>query len=309
MALARTFAQYLHCEHPVNGEPCNECAACRLHREFNHPDLHFVYPVIKVNSNDKPVSTDYWPQFHDFIEKHPDMSPELWSEAIKAGNRVPQIYVFEADQLIIADAYPAYSAKYKVFIIWLPERMNPSTANKLLKVLEEPSEGTLFLFVCDNSLTVLPTILSRTQRIHIASGVERSNEEEQAELEQFRNIYQEVMRMAYSKKPGKLKQLSETIAGFGREKACRYLIYANRMARENFLYSLGNGSLISLTPEENTFSQKFHAFIHAGNIEDMVAETDKARCDIERNANAKIVLFDYFIRLIILIHRKRPAAV
>jgi DNA polymerase-3 subunit delta' len=265
-----------------------------------------VYPVLKTSEIKEPVSTDYWPQFHEFLEKHPEMSPELWSDAIKAGNKVPMIYKYEADQLIIADAYPAYSAKYKIFIVWLPEKMNLATANKLLKVIEEPSEGTIFLFVSDNPLEVIQTILSRTQRIHVGGSEENSPEEAEAELEQFRNMYQDVMRMAYGKKPGKLKQLSETVAAYGREKACRFLVYANHMARENFLYSLGNGQLMTLTPQENSFSQKFHPFIHAGNVEDLVAETDKARSDIERNANAKIVLFDYFLRVIILLHRRRP---
>lgn len=304
MQLARVYAQYLHCEHPSGGEPCGECPACRLHGDLNHPDLHFVYPVVKSDAIKKPVSIDYLPEFREMLEAFPEMPQEKWTELLKAGNKQPTIYVEEADDIIRADAYPAYSAKYKIFIIWLPEKMQPAAANKLLKVVEEPSEGTIFIFVSDNPLMVLPTISSRTQRILVgAEGRQAPPDAE--ERDEFRSLYQDIMRAAFAVKPSRLKQLADITAAFGREKIRRFLEYANSMARENFLYRFHNPTLLSLTPEEEAFSRNFAPYIHEGNVEDFISETDRARMEIERNANAKIVLFDYFLLVIILLKRKK----
>ena len=113
------------------------------------------------------------------------------------------------------------------------------------------------------------------------------------------------MRTAYAKKPAKLREIGDATAAFGREKIRRFLLYTARMFRENFIYNLRMPQLQSMTPEEEAFSRNFSPFVNHSNIEDLVAETDRARIDIERNANAKVVLFDYFLLIIILLHRKK----
>lgn len=304
MSLALTFAQYLHCEHPSGGEPCGSCRSCRMHKEYSHPDLHFIFPVIKSDRTRGPVSEDWLPEFKEMLARYPLMPSEKWNTFLKSENAQPVIYVNEADEIIRAEAYPAYSARHKIFLVWLPEKMNPAAANKLLKVVEEPSDGTVFLFVSDNPLSVLPTISSRTQRIEIGSFPSTDSSSDSDEEEQFSALYRDIMRAAFAVKPSKLKQLSESTAAFGREKIKRFLIYVNRMTRENFIYRLHNPELITLSPEDEAFSKNFHPYIHAGNVEDFMAETDRAGNEIARNANAKIVLFDYFLLIIILLKRK-----
>lgn len=333
MLLARAFVQYLQCESPSGGEPCGHCRSCRLHQELSHPDLHFIFPVISAKAD---VSADLMHQFLDMLRKYPAMPEEKWLELIEAGNSQPAIYVKEADDIIRADAFPPLMSKQKVFLIWLPEKFRPETANKLLKVIEEPSPGTLFILVSNNELQLLPTIFSRVQRLHagaigeaemaryirdsygadaqtatalahVAEGsLIRADEiaSRSGENEEFRLLYQSLMRAAYGIKVATLRDLADKTAAFGREKIRRFLSYVSSQLRENFIFNLRMPSLCALTPEEEAFSRNFSPFVNHLNVEDFLSETDRARTDIERNCNSKIVLFDYFLLMIGLLRRK-----
>lgn len=335
--LARVFAQYLHCRNPRNGEPCGQCQSCRLHEDLSHPDLHFSYPIVKNAQKKREVSADLIDQWRDMLAKYPAMPEERWLELLDAGNSQPQIHVKEADEIVRADSYPPYSSDRKIFIIWLPERLRIESANKLLKVIEEPSEGTVFILVSNNELQVLPTIFSRVQRFHVgrleAEDVARYLQStygladfdarrlaaicegslikadelggHSGEYAEFLSYYQDIMRAAYAKKVARLKQLAEEISAFGREKIRRFLAYMARMVRENFIYNMRMPQLSALTPEEEAFSSRFSPYINHLNVEDFMEETDKARRDIERNANSRLILFDYFITTIILLRKKK----
>lgn len=337
MMLARAFARYIHCENPHDGESCGQCRNCRLHEGLTHPDVHFVFPIVKNEKSRILVSADRMEEWREMLVKNPTMPEEKWLEILEAGNSQPLIYVNEADEIVRADSLPPYTSKHKIFIIWLPERMNLEAANKLLKVIEEPAEGTLFVLVSNNELQVLPTIFSRVQRFHagrlsemeISSYLVRKfgmdNDEasrlasisegsltkahelggHSGETAEFLDIYREVMRAAYGKRVARLKQLADRIYGFGREKIRRFLDYMARMVRENFIYNLNQPALSAMTREEEEFSSRFSPYINYLNVEDFAAETDRAKRDIERNGNPKLVLFDYFLLCIILLHRKK----
>ena len=221
--------------------------------------------------------------------------------------------------------------------MWLPERMNAETANKLLKVIEETSPGTVFILVSNNEAEVLPTISSRTRRFnmypvdeaalgnyvmskysvsprlaaeiaHLAEGSIAAADQlstHSGERNEFMEIYQNIMRSAYAKKPGVLKQISETIAGMGREKLRRLLSYMSSMTRENFIYNLHNPKLVTMSEAEETFSRRFSPFIHHGNVEAIVEEFDKASNHIARNGNSKVVLFSLFLYIIPLLHKPK----
>lgn len=336
MLLARAFAKLIHCEHPSPMGPCGHCRSCRLHAEISHPDLHFIYPIVKSTKLKHFVSADFAPEWREMMSRYPAMPEEKWLDLMDAGNSQPAIYVDEAEHIVESDAYPPFASDRKIFIIWLPERMRPEAANKLLKVIEEPSPTTLFILVSNNELRLLPTIFSRLHRLHAGrlSDIEiqqylrdhyglnphdairlaalcngsiiRADEvgAHSGENEEFLLTYQEIMRAAYSKKVAMLKKISDSVAAWGREKLRRFLLYMARMIRENFIYNLKMPQLSAMTPEEEDFSTKFSPFINHANVEDFIRETDSARSDIERNANAKLVLFDFFIHCIILLHKK-----
>lgn len=336
MMLARAFAAYLHCERPRGGEPCGECRSCRLHNELSHPDLHFSFPIVKSQAKKTLVSADMIEPWREMLTDWPAMPQERWLSLIEAGNSQPAIHVNEAAEIIEADSYPPYSSDFKIFIMWLPEKLQLAAANKLLKVVEEPAPGTVFIFVSDNELEVLPTIYSRVRRINVGAlgeediaaylqrryGLDAGRAREYARLcsgsliradeigghggerEEFLKHYQEVMRNAYAKRVLALRKLADATAAFGREKIGRFLDYTAAMVRENFIYNMHVPALNTLTSEEEAFSTKFSPFINHRNVEGFLEETGRARRDVERNANSKIVLFDYFLLLIILLHKK-----
>ena len=164
-ALARAFAQYIHCQNRQNGDSCGMCPSCLQHGSFNHIDTHFVFPVVKKSSPKKSFSDDYIDAWKDFLSENPYMDFQKWLVALDNVNAQPVIYVDESEELIRKLNFTSHQAKYKVVLFWLPERMNQECANKLLKLIEEPYGDTLFVFVSNNSREILPTNYSRTQRI------------------------------------------------------------------------------------------------------------------------------------------------
>lgn len=338
MMLARAFMQYVHCEHPVNGEPCGECQSCRQHLGFNHPDTHFIFPMVRNKAKKIESSQDCLEQWYRMLNECPEMTPERWIEILDIGNSQPMIYVTDSDNIVRADSYSSFNSKYKFFTIWLPEKMNPDAANKLLKVLEEPTEGTVFILVSNSEADVLPTIFSRTRRfnllpvsdedirkyasenfgvsaielhslVKVAAGRFAKAKElatHSGEREEFGSLFRNIMRTAYAKKPAKLREIGDAASTMGREKLRRFLSYMTEMARENFIYNLRMPQLSAMTREEEDFSSRFSPFIHHGNVEELVSEISSASTHIARNANSKVVLFSLFLKIIPLLHRPAP---
>lgn len=337
MRIARAFISYLNCENPTpDGDSCGICPACRQIDAFNHPDIHYVYPIYKIKSKDKTISSDYADEWKRFVNESPYMDFAYWMGLMNAGNSQPQISVEEAAQINVEAALSTFSARYKVFIIWLPEKIGLQAANKLLKIIEEPHDDTLFICVSNDPGSILPTIFSRLQRIETqrpskdeisgaltARGISPSTADTFARLSEgsllrafqyamsegetgeFGEIFRSAMRYAFAKKVESLKALADRLSDLGREKALRLLDYFARMTRENFIANLCVPPLNIMTPDEEAFSSKFAPFINVANVEEILKEIDEAKRDISRNANSKIVWFDFFIKLLILI-RKKP---
>ena len=332
-ALARAFTQYIHCQNRQDGDSCGMCPSCLQHESFNHIDTHFVFPVVKKSSPKKSFSDDYIDAWKDFLSENPYMDFQKWLVALDNVNAQPVIYVDESEELIRKLNFTSHQAKYKVVLFWLPERMNQECANKLLKLIEEPYSDTLFVFVSNNSSEILPTIYSRTQRIelkrlsddviaqylvdnyavegqdalalaHIADGniieadkiVSLSKENQK-----FLELFIQLMRLSYQRKVKELKSWSVDVAGLGREQIMRFLTYIQRLIRENFIYNLSVSELNYLNREEAQFSQNFAKFITESNVIKLIDVFNKALTDISGNSNAKIVLYDMSIKVILLL--------
>lgn len=334
MRLARAFAQYIHCTDPHDGEPCGRCPACLQHQSFNCPDIYFTYPIARKNSK-HPVSTDYFNEWKEYLNENSYMPFEAWVDMLDCGNTQPVIYVDEADEISRRAVMSALTSKYKIFLVWLPEKMNPETANKLLKLIEEPFSDTIFIFVSNEPDRILPTVYSRTRRLMLRplpenmvadwlmkeKGLDLVEADavaalsggslngamqaasEGGELSEFGDLYRTMMRMAYSRQVGSLKSIAENIASMRREKGVRFLVYCIRMTRENFISNLGVPPLVKMTRDERAFSVRFAPFINERNVEAIISETERAKNDISRNANAKIVMFDFLLRLMVLLRR------
>ncbi|MCH5231141.1 MAG: DNA polymerase III subunit delta' [Muribaculaceae bacterium] len=321
---ARAFSQYIHCKNRKNGDSCGECPSCLQHQKHNNPDLHFVYPIVKKDG--ALISKDMIEEWRDMLDNYSYMPSEKWNELLKAGNSQTAIYVNESEEIISRASLSSFQEDYKIFIIWLPEKMRLEAANKLLKIIEEPYEDTIFILVSNNESKILPTILSRTQRFNfkplsdrelqdllIENGVDKDVARDAArisegslqkadeiachpeELIEFSDLFKETMRAAYALKAKTLKEISENVAAFGREKIIRFLTYCARMIRENYIYNYSLPPLIMMTADEITFSGRFAPFIHDGNVEQLSQEIARAARDIERNGNSKIVIFDLLL--------------
>lgn len=329
LALARAFVQYVYCTDRRDGQPCGRCPACLQTSSLNNPDVHWIYPVVKPKGKTSALSTDFIEEWKEMLESHPYMEPEQWGELIEAGNSRPAIYVNEAAEIARTASLSSLAYRYKTYVIWLPELMNEQTANKLLKLIEEPYEDTLFVLVSNHADRLLPTIFSRTRRLNLkpvpdsetaawltaTHGVDPGQAVMAARLGagspgraleaalnggeqgEFGDIYRQMMRSAYTREVSRLKALSEEVAAMGREKNMRFLDYCSRMARENFIANLRQPSLNVLNDAEAQFSTRFAPFVNHRNVEVLAADTDRARRDVSRNANAKIVMFDYMLSL------------
>ncbi len=332
-ALARAFVQYIHCTDRRNGDSCGQCESCVQQRTFNHIDTIFSFPVVKKKS--KPtVSGDYYKEFCEFMTESPFMDFKQWLAKLDNSNAQPQIYVEEGAELTRRLTYMTRRSRFKTALIWLPERMVPATANKLLKLVEEPYADTVFIMVSNQSRLILPTIYSRTQRIEVtrytdnelaailtSQGVDsgiaadavriaEGNVNEALRLcgdrsgrEHFFNLFTSLMRNAYGRRVGELRKWSLETAELGREGAMQFIDYMARMVRESFIMHLGDRRLLSAGRAEEAFLTKFHPFINNRNVEEFMRLLDNARRDIAANANAKILFFDLAVRAIILIRR------
>jgi DNA polymerase-3 subunit delta' len=331
-SLARAFAQYLHCENRINGDSCGRCPSCLQHQSFNHIDTIFSFPIIKKDS--KPtISDDFISEFREFLTKSPFMDFEKWLLSLNNINAQPKLFVDEANELIRKLSFTTHSAKYKVVLLWLPERMNEECANKLLKLIEEPYEDTIFVMVSNNARLILPTIYSRTQRITVKRysdnelaqylkstySIDDSNALTIAriaegniikaqnlvsiskESKKFLELFISLMRLAYQRKIKDLRAWSVDVAGLGREKEMQFLSYCHRLIRENFILNLSISKLNFLNPEEANFSSRFSPFINERNVLKLSAMLDCAYNDIASNANGKIVFFDLAIKTILLL--------
>ena len=326
-ALAMAFASYLLGENNA------------MVQKLEHPDLHFTYPTIKLPSmgaEHKPVSDDFARDWHELIKQGPYFSLDQWLTAMGAENQQAIITAGESDALVRKLSLKSSRGGYKVRIIWLPERMNIACANKLLKLIEEPPQQTVFLMVSEEPDQLLETIRSRVQRIDVkrlptetisqALVERRGISEEQAhrisrlangswlralqelqvgtENEQFLDLYISLMRLAYQRKIRDLRKWSEVLAGFGREKQKRFLQYFLRMTRECFMYNFGQQELVYMTEQEEQFAKNFARFVNEANILPIYDLANRAIRDIGQNANAKIVFFDFTLQTIVLLLQK-----
>lgn len=331
LALAVAYAQYLCCRHRRNGDSCGECPDCRQIAELAHPDLHLVFPVNRQGkkSGEAVRSDEFLPLFRElFTRTGGYFSPQMWYDSLDLGKTLKgMISAREADDIIRKLSFKSYEAEYKTMLVWLPETMNEEAANKLLKILEEPWERTLFLLVSEQPELLLPTILSRTQEVTVPRLEPRVLEEEAVRLgvddplrarnmarlaggdllelqrlaagesdtlrhENF-TLFCSLMRLSYNNRHLELLGWAEQVAALTREQQRAFLRDMARLLRESFVLHAGIDSVCYLWGEELDFCRKFCPYVDAHNIEPLVAQVESAQAQISQNGNPTIV-FTHF---------------
>ena len=304
--LAVAFAQTLLCQHPhEDGSACGECLSCKMARKFEHPDLHFTFPIVrnsKMKAEDA-LSDYYIREWRERLRQGLYFDLNDWLADMKAENQQATYYVAEADNIQRKLALKSNQGGRKVMVVWLPEKMNSETANKLLKLFEEPPAGTHFIMVSEEPDLVLGTILSRTQRMFVPPL--SPEEYEQAhplreDMESF-DLFVMLMRLCYQRKVKDLRAWSLHVAGLGRERQKQFLTYCQRLLRENFAYNFQQPELVRLTPTEAAFAKNFARFINERNVIPIMEEFGRAETDISQNVNARMVFFDLALKIIVLL--------
>ena len=335
LPLAIAFARYLSCNNPGEKDACGVCPSCIKFNKLAHPDLHFVFPVIKKKAKDT-VSDDFIAEWRELLSHTPYFNLNIWLEDMGAENQQAQIYVKESDEIIRKLSLKSSQGGYKIMIIWLPEKMNVECSNKLLKLLEEPPSQTIFLLVSEEPDMLLTTIQSRTQRFTLygieekyiterlqnqyglqekdANSIAHQSEGnflkalESIHLSEdnklFFDLFVNLMRLSYQRKIREMKQWSETLAAMGREKQKHFLSYCQRLVRENFIFNFQNPSLIFMNEEEQNFSKRFAPYINEKNVMGIMDELSEAQRHIEQNVNARMVFFDFSLKMIVLLVQK-----
>lgn len=335
LALAIAYAQYVACTNRQPGDSCGECPSCKKYRKLIHPDLHFVFPVVKTPKFKEPVSDNFLEEWRAMIAQSPYFNLDQWFDMIGVENAQGLIYAHQSEEIIRKLNLKSYESEYKVMIIWLPEKMHVACANKLLKMIEEPPVKTLFILITENEEDIISTIRSRCQMItvppidpdsmtralgnlpeaeghdirnvvHLAKGdftkaVELLQPDEQTlfNLEKFK----ELMRFSYGRKYSDLFKWVDQVAGIGREKQKSLLNYFLNSLRENFIYNLKNKDLTFMSDQEEEFSKRFSPFINERNIQELTEVFELAFAHIGMNGNPRIIFTDVSFKIVKLIRK------
>ena len=310
LTLALTAAQYILCEnHTPDGEPCERCPHCLQIHKLQHPDLHFAFPVVNrkgQSGDDSAVSLDYIAEWRDILLRRPDLTYTDWVKFISDEGKNAQIYKAEASSIIRILSTKPYESDKRVMIIWLPEKINETASNKLLKIIEEPYPKTFFLLVSNDPDRVLGTILSRCQRLNIPplDPCWMQPRIEPDERQYFFDKFCAMMRLSYMRRIFDMRDWSVEMAGLGRQRQQDFLQYAQSMIRENFILNVSmpeGQSVNDMDDQEAQFSSRFHLYVNHRNVEGIMNELAQAEKDIAQNGAAKIIFFDLSLKLIMLL--------
>ena len=343
LPMAIAYAQYLICSNQ-NGENSGSNEACNLKfQKTSHPDLHFIYPTVSTEEvKTKPKSIDFITEWRQFLEQNKYGSLFDWYQILGVKNKQGEIRVDDAQEILKLLALKSFEGGYKVMIIWMADKLNIAASNKLLKLLEEPTDRTVFILISENEEDIIQTIRSRCQVLHfnglpekvIADAlISNKNMEPKAALKIahqaqgnynkalqllqtdnestfFEKWFVDWVRAAFRAKGNAaaiqdLIQWSEQIAGLGRETQKKFLEFCIEMFRQALLLNYQAPNLVYMEPKVEKFKlENFAPFVNGNNINDIFKELSDAMYHIERNGNAKIILTDLSIKLTRLIHKK-----
>ena len=343
LPMAIAYAQYIICSNQ-NAENSGSNETCNIKfQKTSHPDLHFIYPTVSTEDvKTKPKSIDFITEWRAFLTQNPYGSLFDWYLTLGVKNKQGEIRVDDAQEILKSLALKSYEGGYKVMIIWMADKLNIAASNKLLKLLEEPTDRTVFILISENEEDIIQTIRSRCQVLHfnglnetvIAEAlVSRENTEPKEALKIahqaqgnynkalqllqpdsesvfFEKWFVDWVRAAFRAKGNAaaiqdLIQWSEQIASLGRETQKKFLHFCIDMFRQALLLNYQTESLVYMEPKVEKFKlENFAPFVNGNNINDIFKELSDAMYHIERNGNAKIILTDLSIKLTRLIHKK-----
>lgn len=331
LPLAVAYAQYIHCTNRHDGDSCGECPSCRQIAALAHPDLHFVFPVNKQGkkSGEVVLSSEFMALWREMFERTGGyFSAQQWFDALNLGKTLKGVIsTKEAEEIIRRLSFKSFESAYKTMIIWLPETMNDEAANRILKILEEPWQNTVFILVTERADLLLKTIISRTQEVSVPRLtaeelmplIEQTGESDPAKLRNTARLaggdvlelrrltggmddevrrenfdhFCSVMRLSYNDKHLELMSWADDVAQLSRERQRAMLTDFSRLLREAYMLHAGAEEASYLWGEEAAFCRKFAPFIGSENIEPIIEQIELAMRQIAQSGNPRIV-FTHF---------------
>lgn len=334
LALAIAYAQYINCTSRTAEDSCGVCPSCIKYAKLVHPDLHFIFPTASTDKIDKPVSLDFIAQWRELLlQSKGYVDLPAWYEKIGIERKQAIINTRDCSEILKTLSYKSYEAEYKVMIIWMVEKLFHAAAPKILKILEEPPDKTLFILISENQEQILKTILSRTLLIKIPPIEEdllisalieegndvaavndavrisggnylRTSNHLKMRNEESKNFlwFTIWMRLCFSGKMAETMDFIGEISKVSRDEQKAFLNFSLRMIRQALLIETESSELVRMSNEESGFifgtgSKRFYPYIHHQNIHLIAGELNESIYHIERNAHAGILFLDLSFKL------------
>lgn len=338
LPLALAYAQYILCPNRTETDSCGVCPTCQKMQKLVHPDLHFVVPTNTTKSvKSNPESDLFMEEWREYVQKNEGYINESgWYGFLDIENKQGYMSVRDAASLLRKLNMKAYEGDYKIAIIWMAEKMRTDTANKLLKLLEEPPEKTIFLLIAEDQDQLLATIKSRTALVKIPAldtaaietalqqrfGCDPKQAHDAAMISEgdwltacqsfkdfedhkfFFTTFQQWMRLCFRAAYSEIIDFSANVKSIGREKQKELLDYGLRIIRNSLLFNNNLAEIVMLPDDEKTFNSKFSPFVNPANLAQIVELFEEAIRQIERNGNAQIIFTDVSFKMIGLLKKK-----
>ena len=331
LPLALAYCQFLFCENRKETDSCGVCASCQKVQKLQHPDLHFAFPIVLAEGE---ISDKFYTDWRAKIFDNPYFDLNQWTLSIDEKGRKPIIGNQESQNVLKKLRLKSYEGAYKIMLIWMAEEMNETASNKLLKILEEPPEKTIFLLFVENPDKILTTILSRTQLIKVPPidhtslssklmeqfGLHLTDADSVAYMSEgswitahelaasgtrnvaVRQMFIEGFRAAYKKDVIAMMNWANNLSSLSREEQKGFLRYGLHLFRQSLLFSYTDEKLIRLSPEELDFVRSFSRFVTGNNFEELHELFSQTHYQVDRNANPKILFTDLIFQVMKLIH-------
>ena len=335
LQLAISFSSLLLCQAPTPFDACKKCSSCKMIEKYQHPDLHFSYPIHLSKTEHSETSDDQRSSFFEVLEKYKCLVKKTWYSKMGNENKQGVIGVKESQSILTKISLKSFFGNAKILVMWMPELMNIQAANKLLKLIEEPPKNTYFIFVSNDQSKILPTINSRLQSIKVPRlkddnistflgerfQIEPSSAKNIAKIskgnlnraitihldagisETNRSLFVNWMRLCYSRNIADTIDWVNEFSKIGREQIKDFIIYSLEMYRQCIM---GNYNMVieGVSESERSFLEKFKPFINNQNISEINSIMNEAYFHMERNANPKILMLDVSIKLYKLLRTK-----
>ncbi|MBK9292341.1 MAG: DNA polymerase III subunit [Bacteroidetes bacterium] len=336
-ALALSYVQYLNCANRSHDDSCGTCPSCVKINKLAHPDVHFFFPTTttkKVKKDpESKLYADEWRTYIAACQGYPDIND--WYDYLGVENKQGTLFVRDASEINRLLGFKPFEGNFSAFVIWMPEKLHPTAANKLLKNLEEPPANTVFLLVAENPEQVLPTIRSRCYQVKVpriaqsdleaylsnnfqlsadestqlallsdgnlltARMLASQPDERLQQMEQFRLW----MRLCFDHKYAEIIDFANNTAGMGRERIKAMLEYGLRIFRFVLLIQQGQPEMVSAAGGEQEFVTRFARAVGRADVSEVAFLLEESIRHVERNANTSLLLSSLSFRLARLIGR------